>query len=312
MAIHKYPERIRLQDVQDFAEVAQFNSFTEACKKLGVSQSAISQKIDTLENALGTKLFVRLARGVELTAAGSVLLEHAQQALVILRRAELEIDRENAERGSATRKPLKIGYSPSHLSLVMQALVAMRRQFPLQPVETTEAQANVVAERVRKHDQDALDIGVAYSPSKRDMQHIGAAIVKETPLDLVMADNHHLMSGAAIALNELKEEPMALLASGTRISATVNGYFRKYNFRPKRVMLRATAVPTVLAAVRLGLAVTVLPRVEFVPDRTLVHRPLTPEPPKQPIALLWNKNETPSPEAQAFMDAVREAAARMK
>lgn len=55
--------------------------FTRAARRLGVAQPALSQQIRQFEDELGTQLFHRLTRGVELTEAGRALLPYAQAAL---------------------------------------------------------------------------------------------------------------------------------------------------------------------------------------------------------------------------------------
>ncbi|OJH43327.1 LysR family transcriptional regulator [Paracoccus sp. SM22M-07] len=59
-----------------FIAVAEEKSFTRAAAGLRIAQPAVSRQIVALEQQLGTPLFVRLARGVELTEAGTILLRH--------------------------------------------------------------------------------------------------------------------------------------------------------------------------------------------------------------------------------------------
>ncbi|MCF0176145.1 MAG: LysR family transcriptional regulator [Bacteroidales bacterium] len=65
-----------------FVTVAQERSFTKAARRLGVTQSAVSQSIIELENELGTRLFER-GRGIDLTLSsdGMVLMDYAEKIL---------------------------------------------------------------------------------------------------------------------------------------------------------------------------------------------------------------------------------------
>ena len=63
-----------------FYYVATSLSFSEASKKLFISQSAVSQSIKTLEKKLGQTLFIRSTKKVQLTAAGALLLKHIEPA----------------------------------------------------------------------------------------------------------------------------------------------------------------------------------------------------------------------------------------
>ena len=63
-----------------FYNVAASLSFSEASKKLFISQSAVSQSIKTLERKLGQPLFIRSTKKVQLTPAGKLLLKHIEPA----------------------------------------------------------------------------------------------------------------------------------------------------------------------------------------------------------------------------------------
>ena len=60
-----------------FAAVAETQAFTRAAKQLGITKAVVSQQIARLEADLGTSLFVRTTRRVELTDTGRVLYERA-------------------------------------------------------------------------------------------------------------------------------------------------------------------------------------------------------------------------------------------
>lgn len=89
-----------------FITAAKYLNFTEAGKQHFISQTAITQHIQSLEVQLGVKLFNRDKRKVELTAAGKVFLEEAK---AILDRTKIAIDKtERAARGEEGF--LNIGY----------------------------------------------------------------------------------------------------------------------------------------------------------------------------------------------------------
>lgn len=69
-----------LTSLRNFESVARLRSFTNAADELCVTQGAVSHQIKLIEEELGTKLLVRSPHGIELTDAGSRLLEVASQA----------------------------------------------------------------------------------------------------------------------------------------------------------------------------------------------------------------------------------------
>jgi DNA-binding transcriptional LysR family regulator len=67
--------RESIQDISSFLVVARERSFTRAAAKIGVSQSALSQTVKSLEERLGIRLLTRNTRGVSPTEAGDLLLQ---------------------------------------------------------------------------------------------------------------------------------------------------------------------------------------------------------------------------------------------
>ena len=74
---------IDLRQIETFFWVATLGSFRAASEKLNTTQPAISQRIASLEEDLGVRLFERDARGVTLTGKGHELLSHAERMLQV-------------------------------------------------------------------------------------------------------------------------------------------------------------------------------------------------------------------------------------
>lgn len=77
--------------VRAFEAAARHLSFTHAATELNLTQAAVSNQIKGLENQLGCVLFIRLARGLELTNAGQAYLPAVQESVERLKAATEEI-----------------------------------------------------------------------------------------------------------------------------------------------------------------------------------------------------------------------------
>lgn len=117
---------MRIEFLREFVTLANYGNFRVAAEKLFISQPTLSNHIKTLENELGFELFDR-ARDNELTAAGSLLLDGAQSALLCIDEAV-----EDCRRLLATEPD---PYPPVRLSVFVSrdeiyAALAARCPFP--------------------------------------------------------------------------------------------------------------------------------------------------------------------------------------
>lgn len=123
-----------LNDLAAFAMVAQEHSFTRAAARLGVSQSALSHTMRSLEKRLGLQLLARTTRSVSPTAAGSALLEELAPALE-------RIERSLAEARKLRERPagrIRLVLSRTAASLVLlPRLARFARTYPDIVLEVT-------------------------------------------------------------------------------------------------------------------------------------------------------------------------------
>lgn len=80
-----------LEWLRAFEAAGRLGSFTAAAAETGLTQASISQRIKALEALLGTSLFHRLPKGVELTVAGDAYLPHIGEAMARVRRGTADL-----------------------------------------------------------------------------------------------------------------------------------------------------------------------------------------------------------------------------
>src|SRR5688500_7403896 len=110
---------MELRQLRYLLAVVEEANFTRASEKVFVSQSALSQQIQALEQEIGTVLLDRSKRGVRLTAAGEILRHHAQRIFLELEQAQTAIQElEGLQRGE-----LRIGVVQTVNAYLLPSLV---------------------------------------------------------------------------------------------------------------------------------------------------------------------------------------------
>ena len=118
---------IKLDQYRIFYRVAACGSFTGAAEELFLTQSAVSQAVKNLEEALGTQLFVRGKRGVSLTQDGEVMFRYVSNAMVLLEQAGSQLSKmQSLETGE-----LRIGVGDTIAKhLLLPVLERFSRTYP--------------------------------------------------------------------------------------------------------------------------------------------------------------------------------------
>lgn len=136
--------------LRSFLAVAETLHFTEAARRLGLSQSTISQHVGRLEHTLSRPLLLRSTRGAELTADGSALIELARDILAAQDRALAYFDR------TMLRGRLRFGVSEDLvLSRLPDILRRFRASHPLVDLELEVGLSSLLSARL---DSGQLDL----------------------------------------------------------------------------------------------------------------------------------------------------------
>jgi DNA-binding transcriptional LysR family regulator len=188
--------------LRTFVTVAELGSFSAAARRLGYTQSGVSQHVAALESALGTALLHR--RPVRPTAAGARLLEHAHPILLRLDAARADIERLTA--GAAAR--LVVGATPLvDLGRLASALERLRRATPRLEVHVRAAGREAIAVDVATGALDAGLVDGIAAPSDPlrlpDGARARTTAVAEDPLVVAVPAGHPLATGAAVGLDAL-------------------------------------------------------------------------------------------------------------
>jgi len=280
-----------LQQMRYVLAVAETRNFTRAAEQCFVVQSALSHQVRKLEDEIGTALFARTSRRVELTPAGDAFLPWARISLEAA-------DRAAAEAGAAVgvvSGPLTVGLIPTVTALDVPSLIRrVREEHPQVTVKLRVGASDALISAVREDEIDLAVLGLAEGIIPEGVEH---RVLAEEALVAAVPDSHRLADRSTIDLAELAQEPFADFATGSPGRAQSDRAFRAAGL-VRQVPYEATTAELIGALVTAGLAVALLPA-RFAPTRgarTLAVR----DGPHRKEFLIWNKFQ-PSQAAKAAL-----------
>src|SRR5258705_7878204 len=186
-----------LAELQVFLTVAKEGSFSRAAERLYRTQPAVSLTIRKLEDSLEQPLFVRGARPVRLTDAGTLLREYAERLLNL----RDEVKKGLAELEGLRAGELSLGVNESSIQSLLQALAAFREAHPGVQVRVHRMFSRDIPHEVVNY---RLDLGaVSFVP--RDAQLQATEILKDE-LTLVVPPKHPLAKRKEVDVEELGKE----------------------------------------------------------------------------------------------------------
>jgi len=288
---------MELRHLRYFLAVAEAAHFTRAAARLHVSQPTLSQQIRALEGQLGLTLFDRVGRGVALTAAGELLLPHARRVMRELDDARLAL----AELHGLARGTLRVGVMQTVNACLIPELVA--RFGAAHPGIQLGAREMSVDDIESGLASGALDLGISFLPAAKSGL-AGEELFSEELVAVVPAA-HGLAERRQLRVRELADTPLALLSPEYCTRRLVDRAFAAAGVRPA-IQLETNAVESLVATVRRGHLVTVLPALALCDgDDDLRAVRLSHPTPRRTVGLLWSARAQRRAAAEAFARLAR-------
>ncbi|RSZ34484.1 MULTISPECIES: LysR substrate-binding domain-containing protein [unclassified Variovorax] len=281
-----------------FVAVAEERSVGKAARRLNMAQPPLSVHIRHLEESVGTPLFRRTARGMEITDAGNALFRRAKEALLL---ANEGFDAARAI-GSGSRGRLTVGTMIALSYLVLPRLEnALRAKLPDVEIQYVELNAvNNVSALVEAEVSVAICIPPIAQPG------ISVERIGTQPLMLAVRTDSALARMASIPLDRLEGVPLIGLPvpEGDVDKSVVASLLRRHDVSMP-VAQRVETMVSALALVLAGKGVAILPacaRIGRPPG--VVFRPLRNASAKMDVAACW-RSDWESPLIEPFLACAR-------
>jgi DNA-binding transcriptional LysR family regulator len=293
------------------SEVAAHGSFTAAADALGYTQSAVSRQVAAMEQAAGSPLFERLARGVRPTDAGLVLLRHAGPVLERVDAAALELGglRDRLE------GRLALGAFPSALgALVPRALARLRRRYPAIVVILREGTTPAQLRRLRAGRLELAVIALdteAGTEARIALDDLQTDILLEGRLLVAVPSTHHLAQRGTVDVTELEDGPWIVGDSGGWDSGGGDPLLGSWpgSAAAPRIAHSVRDWPARLGLVAAGLGLAVVPSIaaSTVPAGVRLVAVDDPRPVRRSVAAVTRPDRSPA--TAALIQALRQEAA---
>ncbi len=275
-----------------FREVALSGHMTNVAKQFNIAQPALSQSISKLEKEVGRPLFDRVGRRIRLNKFGEIYLEHVQQVLTLLDKAQVEVDMQ----GKQIENTINIGVVSKPFPQIM--VNAFMEKFPTSKIRQITIQPSQVIQELLDED---IDYTISGRPDTR--AELEQAVLSEEPIWLAVPKMHPLAQQESVRLEDLAQERFINLPTEYSYRMHTDEMCMNSGFKPNVVMecFHCQTIELVVAGAGVALVteeraknnlinayVKVMPIVE--PTYTLKHY------------ILWKKDREMSNAARSFRD----------
>ncbi|AUG41487.1 LysR family transcriptional regulator [Pseudomonas chlororaphis] len=283
-----------LSQLQIFSLVAELRGFTSAASRLGISQSAVSHALKSLEQELGVELIRRHQSLVELTDIGQQLLLRARAILGLA----ATMEQEAADARGMKRGTLRIGsFGPtSSMKLLPAILRSYREAHPGIEVHIDEGPDRQVLQWLEER---RIDVGFVVLPQER----FDCFALVEDQMVALIPSQHGLAAKDSVSLAELCDDPFILTEAGS--AELVSRLFLAARLSPN-IRYRSSQLLSTLETVARGDALTLVAQLSLPEANDPRYRIKALSPPaRRQVGLAVLDRRQSSPATLAFIEQAR-------
>ena len=290
-----------LRQIQYFMAVAESHHFTKAAKQLFVSQSALSQQINKLEEDLGVKLLDRISHPITLTPAGEEFYRCAQKIISDINHLELQMQHYARDNQGTLHVGVITGLGKLPLTDIFSKFnteISPQMQFSL-----TNCLSKKLCHMLGNHE---IDIAIMAVPDELSTTDFELLSLQHEPFMVILPPAHPLANQAQINLKDLQSENF-IFPTAENVSYDVfMAACQKAGFTPNIVTYCNTPGQRI-DLVQSGLGVSLISEsglTYFNHHAAVVSRTLT-EPFYKHIAMVRRREEKHPPLVDKFWEYIR-------
>ncbi len=221
MTSQSFSNLIKVQDLRMIVALEEHGTILNAANVMGLSQPAITKRLQDLEKDLGITLFHRMSRGVEPTPYGEIIIKHAHIILNQLRSAEGEVSDLSSGLGGRLTIGIPVAASTDLVSEAIIELLEKRKNVQVTLVE--DYNIRLIPSLKRGN----LDLIVGRLPEKNKYDDINIEGFYKESLQLVVREGHPLTKKKRITAKELLDWNWLMPPRNSIMHTQVMNFFRK-------------------------------------------------------------------------------------
>jgi len=294
-----------LRHLRYFIAVAEERHFTRAAERIGIKQPPLSLAIQQLERELGTPLLHRLTRGLELTDAGTILLESALKIIDQVERAKADV--QSRARGDTGHIHVGFAGATYFHSAVPALILSYRELYP--NVQLSPAQSNT-PQLIEALHNETVDVAFVRPPLGND-EGIAMRILAEEPMLIVLPLKHPRAGARSLPLATLAQENWILFprSIGPGLHDSIIASCQRAGFTPT-LGQEAPQLASIAYLVAAGFGVSIVPRsLAQIHAVGIVYIEIEGEAPQAPIGLAYRRDNRAAT-VQNFVTLARQQASR--
>jgi len=213
-----------LQQLQAFIAVAERGSFRAAADQIHLSPPALSRRIEKLESIIGTRLFNRTTRQVELTSIGRVFLERARAAIDDLESAILGISDIAVTRSGR----VTVACVPSAaIYFLPQVISGFSAKYPSIRIRVIDESMSQTLQSVLAGESD---FGIGFMPTL--MPEIAFEGIHIDPFVVAMRHDHPLAKRQSVNWSQIESEQLISVARSSGNRQLLDDVMSKAGLKP--------------------------------------------------------------------------------
>ncbi|UNK39994.1 LysR family transcriptional regulator (plasmid) [Shinella sp. H4-D48] len=293
---------MEIRQIEMFVAAAEEQHFSKAAERCHIVQSGLSAAIKGLEDEIGTSLFIRTTRRVELSPAGQIFLPEARRVLAALTAAQKSIGAVKA--GSSGRLVVSIVQSLAPFLDIPQMLQSFKDDHPNVEISVRETRPGDLNTELRRGSVD-----VAFMPLY-GMNRIGLEVASIFSSRLVVAcgKGHSLSKRIRVPFEALGEEPFVDVSMRWDLRKLVDQVFRS-NGVNRTTSFEVDELGLLLEFVERGFGLAMIPEA-MIQGRTILTLDIDREDDEFPmweLGMFWAKHSgghSANPAADLFREDV--------